>query len=162
MNSAVVLPFLERHIPKPLRPLHAKPAPFEIREQMVLILQSTGFVRAARMRRFLEFIVEETLDGRAHQLCEYSIATSVFGRGEAFESGLDPIVRNDARRLRQKLLEYYDQTPHSPVVIEVPKGTYVPLFRSTFEPRTSAQYRLSITLTRVSDGAEIWSAQHEY
>jgi hypothetical protein len=120
------------------------------------------------MRRFLEFVVEETLAGRANQLCEYSIAISVFERDESFEPGLDPIVRNDARRLRQKLLEYYERSKHvedNQVLIEIPKGSYIPVFVS--EPRrqplrTDRQYRLTVTLIRIADGAEVWAAEHEY
>jgi TolB-like protein len=102
-----------------------------VREQLGKILASEAFVRSARMRRFLEFIVEETLAGRETQLGEYGIGTAVFDRGPAFEPALDPIVRNDARRLRMKLLEYYRQEEAAgEVLIEVPKGGYVPVFRS--------------------------------
>ena len=59
------------------------------------------------MQRFLQFIVDEYLDERAHQLGEYGIGVSFYDRGPDFEPALDPIVRNDARRLRLKLLEYY-------------------------------------------------------
>lgn len=41
---------------------------------------------------------------------------------------LDPIVRNDARRLRFKLLEYYQQTETNVLTIDIPKGGYVPVF----------------------------------
>jgi Tol biopolymer transport system component len=34
----------------------------------------------------------------------------------------------DARRLRDKLREYYSEFPKEPVVISLPKGTYVPVF----------------------------------
>ena len=101
-----------------------------VREQLGKILSSEAFVRSARMRRFLEFIVEETLAGREEQLGEYGIGTAVFDRGPEFEPALDPIVRNDARRLRMKLLEYYRQADApGGVLIEVPKGGYVPVFR---------------------------------
>jgi hypothetical protein len=103
----------------------------DVRRQVADIGQSPGFSNAARIRRFLGFIVEETLAGRAHQLCEYSIGVSVFDRSPSFEPGLDAIVRNDARRLRTKLLEYYQQPvrrTNVAVYIEVPKGAYVPRF----------------------------------
>jgi hypothetical protein len=120
------------------------------------------------MGRFLKFIVEETLAGRSNQLREYSIGISVFDRDESFEPGIDPIVRNEARRLRHKLLEYYQQSlcrEESEVVIDMPKGSYVPVFSSASRRRQSnaaRQYRLVISLIRVADGAEIWHSQHEY
>ncbi|MGJ5819915.1 hypothetical protein [Paludibaculum fermentans] len=83
------------------------------------------------MQRFLQFIVEETLAGRSSQIGEYGIGVAVFDRGADFEPMLDPIVRNDARRLRFKLLEYYRLTPVDPadsLIIDIPKGGYVPAF----------------------------------
>ena len=170
MNPTTVLPFPASYLPKPA-PVgrHSRaPSPDAVRVQLSKILRSDGFVHARRMRRFLEFVVEETLAGRANQLCEYSIAISVFERDESFEPGLDPIVRNDARRLRQKLLEYYERSKHvedNQVLIEIPKGSYIPVFVS--EPRrqplrTDRQYRLTVTLIRIADGAEVWAAEHEY
>lgn len=101
-----------------------------VRAQLEAILDSEGFTRSPRMQRFLRFIVEETLAGRAEQLGEYAIATAVFDRSADFEPAVDPIVRNDARRLRVKLAEYYSQNPAPAqgVLIEMPKGGYVPTF----------------------------------
>ena len=82
------------------------------------------------MIRFLRFIVEETLAGRADKLSEYAIGVEVYDRGESFEPSADAIVRVDARRLRSKLREYYDTVgSNDPLLIEVPKGTYSPVFR---------------------------------
>jgi hypothetical protein len=132
--------------------------------QLSKILQSDGFIRAERMRQFLEFVVEETLAGRASQLCEYSIGLSVFEREESFEPGLDPIVRNDARRLRQKLLEYYQRSRNNGVVIDVPKGGYVPVFRSISPQDSNAgrQYRLTVNLIRIADGTELWTREYDF
>src|SRR5689334_20705414 len=82
-----------------------------VEAQVAHILASEGFSRCRRMQRFLQFVVEETLAGRGSTLGEYSIGVSVFDRGEDFEPALDPIVRNDARRLRSKLAEYYRDAP---------------------------------------------------
>lgn len=171
MNPAVVLPFAAYHSRKSVsRTRHGDPIPHEaVRIQLSKILKSDGFVRAERMRRFLQFIVEETLAGRANQVCEYSIGLSVFGRDESFEPGLDPIVRNDARRLRQKLLEYYQRSRlkcvDDQVLIDVPKGTYIPVFSVSSHasaPKANRRYRLTIRLTRIDDNAEIWATEHEF
>lgn len=111
--------------------MNLKINPQAVRAQMRRINSSEGFVRCRRMQRFLEFVVEETLAGRAEQLGEYSIGIAVLDRGQDFECSLDPIVRNDARRLRNKLLEYYSQSQDSSadhILIEIPKGGYVPQF----------------------------------
>jgi serine/threonine-protein kinase len=170
MKPAVVLPFIAQKTPDCRSSAGQKGlvSSEAVRTQLAKILKSDGFVRASRMRRFLNFVVEETLAGRSHLLCEYTVGLEVFDRRESFEPGIDPIVRNDARRLRQKLFEYY-QTLGSDggnqVVIEVPRGSYVPVFRSSSEsqiPRsTEAQYRLVVSLIRIADGAEIWSLGHD-
>ena len=170
MNPVTVLPFPDRHLLKPVIPnrYNSPTTPDLIRTQLLKILKSNGFVRAERMRRFLEFVVEETLEGRASQLCEYSIGIAVFKRTESFDPGIDPIVRNDARRLRQKLLEYYQRSRGNDdqhVVIDMPKGGYVPVFNAVSHPRASTigpAYRLTISLIRIADGAEIWRSQCEY
>jgi len=108
--------------------------PQSIRAQVDRIVASEAFVRSHRMQRFLRFVVEETLAGRADQLGEYAIGVAVFDRGQDFEPALDPIVRNDARRLRLKLIEYYGHdhpAPDDQVRIEIPKGGYVPAFAPT-------------------------------
>jgi TolB-like protein len=105
--------------------------PAAVRAQLDKILASEPFARSRRIQRFLAFVVEETLAGRADQLGEYAIGIAVFDRGPDFEPGLDPIVRNDARRLRLKLLEYYRQLeprPADELLIQIPKGGYVPVF----------------------------------
>ena len=51
----------------------------------------------------------------------------------------DPIVRVDARRLRDKLREHYVGFPLDPVLISLPKGGYVPAFRENLAaPASSA------------------------
>ena len=37
-------------------------------------------------------------------------------------------MRVDARRLRDKLREYYSESTDDPILITLPKGSYVPLF----------------------------------
>ena len=116
-----------------------------IRDEVARILSDAAFVRSSRMQRFLSFVVEEALAGRADQLAEYSIGLEVFDRGADFEPGLDPIVRNDARRLRQKLMEYYRRKEldgGTGVLIEIPKGGYAPSFlamTSRAQARDSAE-----------------------
>ena len=114
-----------------IRSIDSRVTPEGVRAQMARILASEAFAKSPRMRRFLEFIVEETLAGRCDQLGEYGIGVAVYDRGQDFEPALDPIVRNDARRLRFKLLEFYGQFASQlecQVVIDIPKGGYVPVF----------------------------------
>jgi len=102
----------------------------DIRRQANAIINSSPFARSIRMKRFLRFIVQQTLKGRTGSLKEYSIAVEVYDKSESFDARLDPIVRVEAGRLRAKLREYYDQEGcRDSVHITLPKRTYVPVFR---------------------------------
>ena len=98
-----------------------------IRKQLDRILHSGPFRQSQRRRRFLEYIVNETLAGRSDRLKGYSVALEVFGRSENFNPVVDPVVRVEAARLREKLREYYGADGRSdPIRIDLPKGTYMP------------------------------------
>jgi adenylate cyclase len=76
--------------------------------------------------------VETALAGRSHEIKGYTVATQVFGRGEDFNQATDPIVSIQANKLRRALERYYLVAgQNDPIRIEIPKGTYVPLFRET-------------------------------
>ena len=98
-----------------------------IREQLVRILNSGPFQQSQRRKRFLEYLVNETLAGRSERLKGYNVALEVFDRPESFDPVTDPLVRIEAARLREKLREYYDTDGQGdPVRIDLPKGSYTP------------------------------------
>src|SRR6478672_2173473 len=98
-----------------------------IREQLVRILNSGPFHQSQRRQRFLEYLVNETLAGRGGQLKGYNVALEVFDRPETFDPPVDPLVRIEAARLREKLREYYGTDGQGdPIHIDLPKGTYTP------------------------------------
>jgi len=108
-----------------------KPTPDAIRDQLDRILQSSQFRGSAKQRQFLGFVVNETLADNASQLKGYTIAVSVYGRKVGFDPQADPIVRVEARRLRNALEHYYlTAGKNDPVRIEIPKGGYVPTFQT--------------------------------
>jgi TolB-like protein/tetratricopeptide (TPR) repeat protein len=98
-----------------------------IREQLVRILNSGPFRQSQRRQRFLEYLVTETLAGRGERLKAYNVALEVFDRPETFDPTVDPLVRIEAARLREKLREYYGTDGQDdPLHIDLPKGTYTP------------------------------------
>lgn len=102
-----------------------------VRSQLDRILDSAAFARNERISRFLRFVVEHHLEGRDDELKESLIAIGVFGRPPDYDPKQDPIVRAEASRLRARLGEYYlGQGKDDPLIIELPKGGYVPLIRS--------------------------------
>src|SRR5580658_6234551 len=104
-------------------------------EQLDRILASKAFRQADRLKRFLAFIVEETLAGRGERLKEFVVGVEVFGKPESFDPRNDPIVRVQARRLRAQLARYYhEEGPDDELLIELPKGGYAPVFRLLKSP----------------------------
>ena len=103
--------------------------PDAVRSQLARILASPAFAESDRMRRFLTLVVEEKLKGHPGRLKEFVIGVEVFDKKPPYDTRLDPIVRVEARRLRAKLSEYY-QGPGlaDNVLIELPKGSYSPVF----------------------------------
>jgi hypothetical protein len=64
----------------------------------------------------------EALAGRSVK--SYSLALKVFGRPETFDPAVDPVVRVEAGRLREKLHEHYGADGQGdPIRIDLPKGT---------------------------------------
>src|SRR6185503_1027762 len=109
------------------------------REQLDRVLASATFRQVDRLKRFLSFVVTETLAGRGDQLKEYVIGVQVFDKDASFDPRADPIVRVQARRLRARLVRYYREEGGSdPIVIELPKGGYAPVFKPR-EPSSVAK-----------------------
>jgi hypothetical protein len=100
------------------------------------IAASPGFQKSARLRELLLYLTEETLQGRASQLTEHEIGHAIFGKPADYSPLDDSSVRVHARQLRLRLHEYFDSVGHSePMIVEIPKGSYAPVFRSkTPEP----------------------------
>jgi TolB-like protein len=100
-----------------------------VRNAVERIIRSGEFSVPERARKFLTYVVEETLGGRADRIKAYSIAIEVFGRSPAFDAQSDPVVRIEAGRVRRALEHYYLTAGRDdPLIITVPKGGYVPSF----------------------------------
>ena len=106
------------------------PTPDQVRTELQVVLAFEMLKRAPALSSFLTFICEETLQGRAERLKEYTIAVEALGRPNEFQPIEDPIVRVQASRLRECLKGYYSgEGKGNPVQIRLPKGHYVPEFR---------------------------------
>jgi hypothetical protein len=100
-----------------------------VRMQLDRILASAAFADAERASGFLRFVVNRALEGRAGEIKESVISVEVLGRNPSFDSKSDPIVRVEARRLRDRLSSYYERKGGADrVLIALPKGGYIPEF----------------------------------
>ena len=129
-----------------------------IREQLQRILVSPGFLHSERLRRFLTHCVDAALAGRLDDLKEYTIGVAAFDRPKHYNPADDPIVRVEARRLRLKLDEYYNSHGAADrVVIQLPKGGYMPAFEVRAGP-AKPNRRLWMVMGAVALGsvAAVW------
>lgn len=98
-------------------------------KELERLLTSSVFRRAERSSALLRYLVEQTLDGHADRLKEYTLGAEALGRGETFDPRADPVVRAEASRLRARVDQYYDTVGRSdPIRITLTKGSYVPEF----------------------------------
>lgn len=120
-----------------------------VRAQLARILASRGFLGSIRLQRFLRYIVEQSLTEQAPNLKEYTIALEVFDRRPDYDPKVDAIVRVEARRLRAKLAEYYEGSgTGDPIRIELPTGSYIPVFRQSRLAQEPIPARVPALLTR--------------
>jgi len=109
------------------RRAHPEPA---IRQQLSRMLESRVFVHSERLSRFLRFIVEHVLVGNQDKLKEYVIGSEVYDRKPPYHPSQDSIVRTEARRLRNKLKEYYEtEGKDDSVYVYLRPGSYIPVFQ---------------------------------
>jgi hypothetical protein len=105
-------------------------ADIEARRALVRrVIESSTFAKSERLSNFLICICDLTLSGRAGEINEQKIGTTVFGRPPDYDSSIDGIVRPQASRLRQRLDLYFNgEGVNEPVRITLPRGSYVPVF----------------------------------
>ena len=101
-----------------------------------------GFANSPRMSRFLRFVVEETVSGRAGDLKEYIVGLRVFDRPESFDPTVDPTVRVEASKLRAKLDSVLrTEGRRDSLTIAIPKGHYRATFSRKREPSIGSRLR---------------------
>ena len=145
-------------------------SPEAVQNQVERILGSEKFARSKRLRSLLRFTVQQTLQGHADTLKEYVIGTEVLKKPDSYDPRRDSLVRVLASRLRVKLKEYYnDGGSDDPLVIEFPKGKYVPRFQRREQLQTEMEKKLrarnassqgKFLMTRLSEQTLAEAARH--
>ncbi len=112
------------------------------------ILWSRQFERSERLRNFLEYVTTRVLTHPDAEVHEQEIGREVFDRPQDYDTASDNIVRVTASQLRKKLEEYFcSEGASEPVVLEIPRGRYTPLFRERGSPPPQAVTGASIPVT---------------
>ena len=90
---------------------------------------------SSRLREFLLYVPDCAIRNAPGEATEQQIGIHVFGRIAGYNSSEDSIVRTHARILRQKLDAYFaSEGSGEDLIIEIPKGQYLPVFRSSTVP----------------------------
>lgn len=108
-------------------------------QQVEKLTNSHSLRGSESLCKLLRFLAENSLAQPPSRVKEYQIATEVFGRSTHFDSHSDSTVRVQAGRLRTKLAEYYaSEGVDDPIVVELPKGSYVLSFHHrAVEPKAA-------------------------
>jgi hypothetical protein len=98
-------------------------------ELLERISASSELKRAARLREFLTYVVQRSIEDEHVQVSENEIGVHVFGRPENYDTAIDNIVRVNASELRKRLAVFFaSEGAREPVLIEIPRGSYTPHF----------------------------------
>jgi len=94
------------------------------------ICSSVELRRATRLREFLRYVGQRSLEGDHVQVSEQEIGIHVFGRSADYDTGIDNIVRVNASELRKRITAYFaSEGLHETLLLEIPRGNYTPRFR---------------------------------
>ena len=108
-------------------------------QQIERLTKSHSLHSSESLCKLLRYLAEHSLDHPGVALKEYQIATEVLGRRPGFDPQSDSTVRVQAGRLRVKLAEYYaHEGADDPILVEIPKGSYVLSFQLRGKPGTQA------------------------
>jgi hypothetical protein len=103
--------------------------PGEVLAALERVRRSQTISGSEKLVQFLSFVVQTTLNGNAGYLKETVVGVFVFGRAPDYDPKADTVVRSQAWRLRSKLSEYYQaEGADDPLIIDIPRGSYVPVF----------------------------------
>lgn len=129
--------------------------PAEPRWQLVQrVADSSHFRKGPKLRAFLLYVCENAILGRHENLTAQLIGIRVFGRSPQSDMSEDNIVRVEARELRKRLEAYFaGEGRAEPVLIEIPKGNYLPVFRPREHDTASAEPASTTKLASVETPA---------
>ncbi len=97
----------------------------EKRDLVDRVANSPIFQKSPRLREFLLYVADCTINERLEGVREQQIAENVFNRKPDYNPGQDNIVRVEARSLRKRLEAYFaTEGKDEPVILSMPKGGY--------------------------------------
>jgi hypothetical protein len=105
-------------------------APTRSRELLQKIAASAQFQKSKRLRDLLLYLGERSLQDPNCILHEQEIGVEVFERQPDYDTSHDTLVRVHVSQLRKKLQDFFlAEGREEPLIVEIPKGSYIPIFR---------------------------------
>ncbi len=122
--------------------------------QIAKVCKSRAFRNTEVLKRLLDYLGRQALEGPPEGVKEYQVGIEAFGKPSSYDPKTDSSVRVQASKLRQKLDEYYrTEGAEDPLILELPKGHFHLEFRerqsgsqSSFPAPGSGWRRISIVL----------------
>ena len=107
---------------------HTEIETVEVTSALNAILNTDKFSASPQMSAFLKYVVEQTQLGNTRRIKAFTVGLEALGKPASFDPQTDPSVRVLAKRLRHSLEAYYEQNPHTTIIIDMKPGSYVPKF----------------------------------
>lgn len=94
------------------------------------VAAGTQLRRAARLQELLFFLGKRSLKDGCDRVHEQEIGSNVFHRPAVYDTNVDNIVRTNVSDLRKRIDAYFgSEGSDEPLVMEIPRGSYIPVFR---------------------------------
>ena len=94
------------------------------------VLASASLQSSPRQQELFRHLAERALQDPPGPVSEAEVGVAVFNRAPDYDTSVDTIVRVQVSQLRKKLEHYFlSEGRDEPVLIELPRGSYVPTFR---------------------------------
>ena len=127
------------------------------RNQIKRLVSSQVLHSSESLCKLMQYLAKHALEHPNTPLKEYQLATEVFGRRSDFDPQSDSTIRVQAGRLRLKLAEYYSsEGAHDPVIVELPKGTYILSFHQREQAAPKAAIEAAAATTGDSKVPRSW------
>ena len=122
------------------------PSREDMQRQLERIVHSEVFRHATALQRLLQYLGTKVIEEPSTEIKEYTVGVEVFGRGADYDTKINTIVRVQIHRLRLKLTEYYQtEGVGDHILIEIPRGQYLPIFAIRGASKTESAERPPVT-----------------
>jgi hypothetical protein len=94
------------------------------------VSSSIALKNSPRLLQLFHYLCERALKAPGDMISEQQVGVDVFGREPGYNSDGDTIVRTQISQLRKRLLQYFlSEGSEEPITIEIPIGSYLPVFQ---------------------------------